>query len=81
MIVQAIGSYEFNKNESQTGLHSDIYGIRVTDIDKAGQILAPGTVGIFQGQEFVLGRDGKWRDSKGNVLYRNATGIHAGTPG
>jgi hypothetical protein len=80
-VFQAVGSYEFNKNESKTGLHSDpISGVQITDVDKAGKTLAPGTVGSFEGQLFVLGKDGRWTNSRKESLYHDERGNHIGEP-
>lgn len=71
MLVQAWGDFKFNQQESETGLHSDpIKGVQITNVDKAGQTLAPGTQAVTPGGDvFTLGEDGIWRDRAGNTIH------------
>lgn len=71
LIVQAFGDYMFNKHESETGPHSDaLYGIRVSNVDKAAQTLAPGAqITTPGGVTFTLGKDHVWRNRQGDTIH------------
>ena len=71
ILVQALGDYKFNQHESETGLHSDaLYGVRVSNVDKAAQTLAPGAqITTPGGVTFRLGKDHIWRNSEGDTIH------------
>jgi len=70
-LVQALGDYKFNQHESETGLHSDaLYGVRVSNVDKAAQTLAPGAqITTPGGVTFTLGKDHVWRNREGDTIH------------
>jgi hypothetical protein len=68
--LDAVSDFQFNKHESETGLHSDpINGVRITNVDNAAQVLDPGTTASFDGEIFTLGQDRVWRNQVGDTLY------------
>jgi hypothetical protein len=71
--VQVWSDFKFNKQEPQTGLHSDpINGIRMSNVDKAAQVLEPGAyTKTSQGEIFTLGKDRVWRNTAGDTLYHD----------
>lgn len=82
LAVQIWSDSRFNSKESQTGLHSDpINGVRMSNVEKAAQVLAPGTyTKTSKGEIFTLGKDKVWRNAVGDTLYHdpkdNTTKIH-----
>ena len=80
LAIKVYGSYQFNKSESETGLHSDpIFGLRVSNLDKATKTLGLGVGSKLEGpdgQTFKMGKDGIWRNNVGDSLYQDKDGIH-----
>jgi hypothetical protein len=80
MYFQAKNAVEFNKYESETGLHIGILGdLEISNIEKATPLINPGSTFVLNGNTYTLGEDHQWYNKYGQEshLYTGKDGkIH-----